>query len=280
VGRSTDSTTVEVTCPCGKQFTSNVWIWRDGVRSSPYEKCHECRDLDEYNERKEEAEVELKRITEDQRDQWQEESNIPAKFWSKTFGDFSKALQPKALEATKNLQWKWDESLDVPPKSLVLLSPGVYGVGKTHLVCALANQIIGTEQKAYLRKDLFVHKCRCPVHFTSEAELLRRVRMTYNANAQETEGDVYQELSRFDLLIIDDVGKVRPRDLNFLQGVYFSIIDSRYNGQSPVVLTTNLGFAELEEHIGGACADRLREMAGNEGFVKMAGKSYRQAISK
>jgi len=270
-----DWTTIDEVCQCGEQFKARVMVRPNGSLGSSCGKCEKCRAVDDYNERKAQAEVELVQVAEDQAFQWLEDSNMPAKFWYKTFANFDKALQPKAFEATRNLQWQWDDADENPPKSLVLLSPGVYGVGKTHLVCALANQIIETERKAFLRNDLYIQKCRCPVYFATETELLRRIRMTFGNNATETEADVYRELSRLSLLIIDDVGKVRPRDLNFLQGAYFGIIDSRYNEQQPVVLTTNLGFADLEAHIGGACADRLMEMAGAGGFVKMTGKSYR-----
>jgi len=232
------------------------------------------------NDREAKARAELAEVKRDQLIQWWEDANIPGRFIAKTFANFKKALQPRAWEATRNLQWMWDDLTTTPPKSLVLLSPGVYGVGKTHLVCALALQIIEAEEKATLTKDLRIRRNKCPVYIVSETELLRRIRMTYNSNAEETEGAIYEQLAQFDLLIIDDVGKVRPRDLNFVQGVYFGIIDHRYSDESPIVLTTNLGFGELEEHIGGASADRLREMAGTGGFVKMAGKSYRQIADK
>ena len=78
-----------------------------------------------------------------------------------------------------------------------------------------------------------------------------------------------------DVLILDDVGKTKPRDISFLQGVYFRIIDERYAGNKPIVLTTNLSLADLEAHIGGSCADRLNEMCGTENIVQMRGKTYR-----
>jgi len=118
----------------------------------------------------------------------------------------------------------------------------------------------------------------CPVHLTTEQKLLNRIRQTYNQRDEEgeTEEDVFSALERFHLLIIDDVGKVRPRDYSFLQGVYFRIIDDRYTEEDNIILTTNLDLAELETHIGGASSDRLREMAGKQGFIKMTGKSERR----
>jgi len=43
-----------------------------------------------------------------------------------------------------------------------------------------------------------------------------------------------------------------------------------------LILTMNLTLQELEDHIGGAPADRLREMCGRSGFITMKGESYRK----
>jgi len=104
--------------------------------------------------------------------------------------------------------------------------------------------------------------------------LLLRSRETYNNNG-ETENAIYKELDDVPLLVIDDVGKKQHRDYNFVMGVYYRVIDARYTSQRPIILTTNLDFKELEEHVGGASADRIREMADGN-IVKMTGQSYRK----
>jgi len=277
----------EVECSeCGQTFQDNIWFLPDGSQVGPYKKCPACRKKERQLDKEQKLQLELKTATQDQQDIWLDECSMPDSFAVKAFEDFDAKLQPKAFKAVKNLPWRWQDGdgpngEDLPPKSLVLLSPGVYGLGKTHLVCALINQIIETEEKAVIIQKTRVKKLPCPVYFTSENKLLRRIRQTFNRNSrndctEETEEDIYTQLARYDLLVIDDVGKVRPRDLNFLQGVYFNIIDQRYTDSQPIILTTNLDLIELEEHIGGASSDRVREMAGQHGFIKMTGKSYRQ----
>ena len=269
---------------CGQIFQDNIWFRPDGSQMGTYEKCQECRKKEEMLSEEQKLQVKLKEAISFQRDIWFDECNMPAGFALKNFDDFDSKLQPKAFKTIKNLHWKWGDGDDDPPKSLVLLSPGIYGLGKTHLVCALINQIIETDDKAVIVQKTYIRKKPCPVYYTSENLLLRRIRQTFNRDARnnftedykETEEDIYQKLAKCDLLIIDDVGKVRPRDTTFLQGVYFNIIDQRYNESQPIILTTNLDFNQLEEHIGGACADRLVEMARKEGFIVMTGKSYRQ----
>ncbi len=230
-----------------------------------------CRKEKEHQEDIARYKQDLEDTKVEQREAWRKQYGVEGIFLEKSFGNFQRDLQPRAYDALKGY------ALD---RSLVLLSPGVYGVGKTHLVCALANHLVQTRETARFKDGCyFIETCHCPVYVTTEAKLLARIRKTYNRGEDiraETEDMVYSSLARFPLLVIDDVGKVRPRDYSFLQGVYFNIIDDRYVKEQQVILTTNLDFKELEEHIGGASADRLREMCGKEGFIKMTGRSYRR----
>lgn len=184
------------------------------------------------------------------------------------FEKFNSSLQPKAFNAIKN----WQSG-----QSIVLFSPGIYGVGKTHLVACLVWHLYDQSPGAVISQDgLTITRKRCPVRFETENELLRRTRTTFQKDATETEDSIYKSLSYYPLLVIDDVGKIRPRDLSFTQSVYFNIIDQRYSDGDDIILTSNLDLDGIEEHIGGACADRLREMCGKSGFIKMTGQSYRK----
>lgn len=218
------------------------------------------------------------------RERWGERKKDSVAYLDMTLEKFDKTRQPKAFDTVDSYDWDAD-----PSKSLVLLSPNCYGVGKTHLAKGLMWKMIATAEAAIVLKNGEVQPLRCPVLFQTETLLLARIRATFNPhkaesdewNARsesyhETDEDVYNELEHCRLLIIDDVGKVRPKDSSFLQGVYYRIIDSRYIAGSPIMLTTNLDAKQLEEHIGGACADRLFTMCGPANFVKMTGKSYRR----
>ncbi|GAJ01634.1 unnamed protein product [marine sediment metagenome] len=214
----------------------------------------------------------MEEVKELQLEDWWNKCGVKGIFIEKSFENFERERQPKAYDAVKGCR----------DKSLVLLSPGIYGLGKTHLICALANQLLQTEEPAYFQRDsYYIIRRKCPVFFITEPKLLSRIRQTFNRKYDdaETEDDVYCALARFPLLIIDDVGKVRPRDYSFLQGVYFRIVDDRYVQEQNIILSTNLDFSELEEHIGGAVADRLREMCGKN-ILRMSGKSYRVDKSK
>jgi DNA replication protein DnaC len=243
--------------------------------------CDACAEIASKKAADERLAKELKEKGELQEDKWFSDCGIESfgLFGMKAFqGDddpdgydgFDRKRQPRAFDAMKN--WK-------DPQSLILASPGIYGVGKTHLACALTMKLLdGCEKVMVVRGS--VRRNPCPVFVTNEAKMLARIRKTFNRNNDEedaeSEDDVYRILTSPQLLIIDDVGKVRPRDLSFLQGAYYRIIDDRYTDGKAVILTTNLSLDELEQHIGGACADRMREMCGAEGIIVMTGKSYRR----
>lgn len=253
---------------CGKEIEVVIWARPDGSEIPPDTICSECRRKKREEEVVKRKKQQLEEAKESQLDVWCEQLGVPGIFIEKSFGKFKRELQPDAFDAVKG--WK--------DTSLVLLSPSVYGIGKTHLVCALANHLFENTEAASLNIHGGIRKHHCPVHFTTEQKLINSIRQTFNRKDEDgkTDEDVFLALDGFPLLIIDDVGKVRPRDYSFLQGVYFRIIDDRYVNNQYIILTTNLDFKELEEHIGGASADRLREMCVKKGFIKMVGKSYRR----
>jgi DNA replication protein DnaC len=236
--------------------------------------CPMCWSVDDEKRQKSNVsrfkkELEEKKIN--QRQYWFNQYNVEGIFREKSFENFDRILQPRAFDTLKAYN----------NQSFVLLSPEIYGLGKTHLVCALANHLVKTRESARFESENnhWVLGCKCPVYFTTEMKLLSRIKNTYNNASEETEDQVFSQLARFPLLIIDDIGKVRPKDSSFLQGVHFRIIDERYIHKQQIILTTNLSYKDLENHLGGASSDRLREMCGTDGFIKMTGKSYRHRVS-
>lgn len=262
---------------CGKTFQVTIYKYKD--KELPYiQSCRECQVKKRELERIDALKKDLPKIIERQRDSWRDDCGLLTRFVNASFDNFDKSLQPKAYDSVKTLFKNIDN--ECKGQSLVLLSPNLYGVGKTHLCSALVNDVINTEEAASIADGQYGKYIRehrqLPVLFTQENSLLLRIRATYNQKSTQTEESIYSELAVIPLLIIDDVGKIKPRDPSFLQGVWFNIIDERYCSGYPVLITTNLSPSELEEHIGGASADRLRQMCGKKGFIVMSGTSYRR----
>lgn len=267
-----ESVWVNIACEvCGKDYRALKQIDCYGEEHYPVRsKCRECGEKERLQQYIKEAQEILPNEIKIQREKWFQEIMIPSKFVEKAkagFGKFDSKLQPKAFKAVK----------DFDGHSIILYSTELYGLGKTHLVSCLAWHLLETSKAVEISNDGRIIRYHCPVYFTREVDLLARIRATYNHQEDhETEEMVYRSLSKHALLIIDDVGKIRPQKLDFLQGVYFRIIDERYTREKSIILTTNLDLPGLENHIGGACSDRLREMCGSaKNVVKMTGKSYR-----
>ena len=270
--RTRTAATVSATCACGAECDQRVWTMPDGTETrwpkTPI--CGPCAEVAAQKAKGERLASELTKAIESQRYLWESQSGIlnMGMFIEKNLAEFERDRQPRAYDAIAG----WDD------QSFILASPGCYGLGKTHLVCALALKLIGEKEPAWIFRE-YVRKLPCPVFVTNEARLIGRVRQTFNRHDDEdaeTEEGIYRSLLQPRLLIIDDVGKVRPRDSSFLQGVYYRIIDDRYVEEKAVILTTNLSLDDLEQHIGGACSDRMREMCGKAGIIVMSGQSYRR----
>lgn len=222
----------------------------------------------------------LPTVIQNTRQGWREQSGIASKFYDKTFKNFDSKKQSMAYKLVISHDWLRKENQSA--NSIMLYSPDSYGVGKTHLLCAMANQVIDAWESAVITTQNYpqIHKINCPVYYITETDLISRIRATFNrvevTASSETEESIYAKISRVAVLILDDIGKVKPRDLNFVQSVYYRIIDDRYTKEKPMALATNLDLNQLEEHIGGACADRIREMCGKNNMIKLVGESYRK----
>lgn len=254
---------------CGTAFEARVALV-DGVESYRTENCPDCAAELLAQERRQEAQEKLAQACEQQQQVWIKECGCPVELIKRSFDNFDAKAQPRAFKVVSGYDFKAGKS--------VLLASTDYGVGKTHLAAAVVNRILREEPPARLAHSYYVQLLRCPVYFTTESQMLARIRATFDDSKTETEEQVYRQLETVDLLIVDDVGKLRPREASFLQGVYFRVIDARCTHNRPVILTTNLDVSkgEFEAHIGGASADRLRGMCGKENMVLMSGRSYRR----
>ncbi len=235
--------------------------------------CSPCRDiLAEENRRAEDAQraVELAHL----RGEWRKVSGIPQLFQMEDFSTFLRIRQPRAYKAA----WRYAEGFDFvskSQKSMILYSPGTRGVGKTHLACAIAHKVIERWAIDPGRKEWDIY---CPVHFVTETDLLKRLRASFDKDAQENEDEVLNLYLGKPLLILDDVGVEQPKNPEFLQRTYYQVINGRYERQRPVIVTTNLSLPELRDYIGERTEDRLVQMAAGQA-VKMVGPSYRRGTN-
>lgn len=100
-----------------------------------------------------------------------------------------------------------------------LLLCGQVGTGKSFLAAAIANELIdqGT-----------------PCLMTNFSRIISRVSEKFGGDQKYLD-----DLNRFDLLIIDDLGA--ERDTEFTWEKVMNVVDARYRAGLPLIITTNLG---------------------------------------
>ena len=127
---------------------------------------------------------------------------------------------------------KYSERLvnGIEKKGLILI--GNNGVGKTHLACSIANKLIenGT-----------------PVIYGTLINLLAELRNSYDIDKNISEMEIFKLYENVDLLIIDDLGKEKPSEWGLEK--LFTIINSRYENNLPVIITTNYNQNSLMERL-------------------------------
>ena len=134
----------------------------------------------------------------------------------------------KVFDNLKNYSEKLVKCIE--KKGLILV--GNNGVGKTHLACSIANELIENG---------------IPVIYGTLINLLAELRNSYDTENNISEMEIIKLYKNVDLLIIDDLGKEKPGEWG-LEKV-FTIINSRYENNLPVIITTNYNQNSLLERL-------------------------------
>ena len=179
------------------------------------------------------------------------QSGLAGPWRSKTFESFDVRLQPAAFNACRRYA---ETFLDNQGESLALIGED-YGIGKTHLAVSVGNYVLSNFMRS--------------VVFTTGQELMLRLRATFS-NRDATEYELLSAIRDADLVILDDVGKEKYSE--YVESIYYHVINSRYVASKPILLTSNLAWADLGERIGYAAMSRLSEMCR---VVEMRGNDYR-----
>ena len=282
------STQTQVCIGCGKDYEAKIIFITINPIDISQGLCYECRAKKEAELKKQE-EIERRLELDRKRNQWRAECGIPLKFMNEEFGTFDtkrpgnvKKIHDVCLKYAKGFPIDYYDYLRSKKKaypSLLLVSPDVWGIGKTHLACAIGHNILNRYNGEGIS---------CPIHFVSEPELMDKLRATINYSQEERqyrEGmeEIMAPLLCRPLLILDDLGKVPVRDPRFVQRTLFSIIESREKSLRPMVVTTNLNTTQLRNYLGSssdeASYDRLIGMT-KDNVWRMTGESYRRITTE
>jgi DNA replication protein DnaC len=173
---------------------------------------------------------------------------------------------------------------EYPLNKTGLLLAGDAGLGKTHLAVGIA--------KALIREK----GIECV--FYDYADLLKQIQDSYNPAVQTTELGLLRPVFEAEVLILDDLGSVRPTEWRW--DTVRLMINTRYNDNRTTIITTNFPdkpaakiidpnapkhseeFSNAEkaarkdtlgDRIGDSMRSRLHEMCR---VVKMKGDDYRE----
>lgn len=171
-------------------------------------------------------------------------SGIPSRFADRTLDGFKPATpaQERVLKICRAYADRFDDRL---ANGGGLVMCGQPGTGKTHLACAIGNQIAKSG-----RTTLFM----------SVMDAVRRVKQTWGRKDGETESQAIAAMLRPDLLILDEVGVQFGSETEKL--ILFETINGRYSEMRPTILISNLPANELGAYLGERVIDRMEEGGG------------------
>lgn len=106
-----------------------------------------------------------------------------------------------------------------------LLLCGSVGTGKSFLAAAIANELISQGT---------------PCLMTNFSRIISRISEKFGGDQKYLDN-----LNRFDLLIIDDLGS--ERDTEFTWEKVMNVVDARYRAGLPLIITTNLTLKDLAD---------------------------------
>lgn len=182
------------------------------------------------------------------------EAKIDKRFQLATLENFelideiTKKAKQQADEYIKNI-----EKHQKRGTNLILSGFKKVGTGKTHLACAIAQELT--------KKDI-------PVKFINVTSMLEQIKETFNTF----------ELTSTEILIIDDLGKEKKTEWVCEQ--LYTIINNRYQKMKPTIITTEGSINDLKEGYsekGNALVSRLIE---NFILIKLDGEDYRKKKAK
>lgn len=116
---------------------------------------------------------------------------------------------------------------------------GGYGVGKTHLLAAITNELLNRKIETYLGVT---------------PDLLDHLRATFGPTSDVRYDELFERVRNVDVLLLDDLGT--ESSTSWAKEKLFQIINHRYNCGLPLVVSTNVALATLEGRIESRLSDR------------------------
>jgi DNA replication protein DnaC len=175
-------------------------------------------------------------------------AGIPPLYQRKGFAEYDTSVSRSAAGALTMAKRYVEEWPTQPGTGMLLVGP--LGVGKTHLTCAILKECASRYNARVVFADL--------------AELLDRIRASYDSGTPETEAKILRPIFEADILAIDEIGRARVTDWAF--ATTENLLNQRYNGGRSTLLTTN-----YPNHPSGYAPPKPARVGGAVDFATVAG---------
>lgn len=210
---------------------------KENIFKMDYERCN-CQEAvkywEDFDKKKQELleqEEKLNYIKEFNRkvDKLFSQSKIGYEMRNKSFDNFD--VNSNTTDIIKDIK-EYTKNIIIGNEKRGLIIIGKNGVGKTHIACSIANELI---------------QCQIPVIYGTLINLLSEIKHSYDEESQFSEIQYIKMYSTVNMLIIDDLGKEKPSA--WAMEKLFTIINNRYENGLPVIITTNYDQETLLERL-------------------------------
>lgn len=163
-------------------------------------------------------------------------------------------LQSDAWRACKDYAANFKTVLTVGGN---LILRGNSGTGKTHLSCAIVNEVIRQGYSA---------------QFTDTSSIVRAIKAGLSYSANQKADQIIDKLVQVDLLVVDEFEEFHGDEARHH---LMDVVNARYAARKPMVVITNLTPDELTKLVAARTVDRLRE---NGYALSFQWESYRKKV--
>jgi DNA replication protein DnaC len=237
------------TCPyCGKEYRREEIKFLDNVRVMYVATCN-CEENIKRKKYLKKKGLELRKKI-----RYIKDCGIGKRFKDKNFGNYEKEDNYKAWSICLDYARNFIENME---NGRGLFLYGSVGTGKTHLAVSIIDYI------ARMHKRQIVPE----VIFTTSINMLTNIKNGYDDNRA---GDICGYYEDSDLLVVDDLGSEKVTD--WVNELFYRIIDNRYTGLKPVIITTNYSIRELKDKLSERFVSRVFEMCRG---LRFEGDDYR-----
>lgn len=149
---------------------------------------------------------------------------------------------------------------------------GPPGVGKTHLLYALAQQEVRNSIN-HVTSFVKYNELRVDIidaYYLSTSELMAKIRRTYDPLSEKTEDDIIRLCSTAKHLFLDDLGVSANTEWSL--DIIYRIINYRWTNELRTVVSSNLSLLQIGDRIGQMIMSRI---AGMGEVIELKGKDKR-----